>query len=459
LLTTDDSAVSRHRRSFWKTTAASAATTVVLAALMIGPVASGWSQPSTVPSWAVYLGLCLAALLIAPLAVMSGLATAGGLIALRRDSLEAKGRPYAQSAPREGVQTLLTTAMRAVLGRRHFGLCPGDLVEIRSLDEILQTLDGRGTVNGLPFMPEMAAYCGTRARVLRRVDKLNDWVNGTGLKRMHGLVLLEGLRCDGSAHGQCQSSCHLRWQEIWLRPVDRAETASKSSESSPSKQDQLGVLSAFTSRQSDPDTEMRYVCQATELTSGGTPLRKADPRHFARDLLTGNVRPKPLCVGLAIAVFNRVQRRIRGPVFPNYTGTATASPHEVLGLQPGERVRVKSKHLIEPTLNGQRRNRGLWFDREMLRFCGGEYRVKTRAERVIVEKTGELRQVTNPCIILDGVTATGEYLGFNPENEYIFWREIWLEPVSPVFTPSHAALRAARRNVEMTGIPMVSNER
>ena len=37
------------------------------------------------------------------------------------DSLEAKGRPYAES-----VQTLLTTAMRAVLGRRLFGLRPGD---------------------------------------------------------------------------------------------------------------------------------------------------------------------------------------------------------------------------------------------------------------------------------------------------------------------------------------------
>ena len=85
-----------------------------------------------------------------------------------------------------------------------------------------------------------------------------------------------------------ESSCHLRWQEIWLRPVDRAETASKSPESSPSKQDQLEVLSAFTSRQNDPDAEIRYVCQATELTSGGTPMRMADPSHFARDLLTGN---------------------------------------------------------------------------------------------------------------------------------------------------------------------------
>src|SRR5262249_6251978 len=127
------------------------------------------------------------------------------------------------------------------------------------------------------------------------------------------------------------------------------------------------------------------------------------------------------------AFFNRVQRKHGAPVFPNYSvGTTKTSPHEALGLQPGDRVRVKPKRSIEPTLDSQSRNRGLYFDRDMLRFCGGEYRVKARIERLIVERTGELRQLSNPCFVLDGVTATGEYQGFNPENEYIFWREVWL---------------------------------
>jgi hypothetical protein len=93
--------------------------------------------------------------------------------------------------------------------------------------------------------------CGTRARVLRRVDKLNDWINGTGLKRMHGLVLLTCLRCDGSAHGKCQSNCHLRWREEWLRPADRAGSADKFPEQAPPQQSQVAALSAFASRQSD----------------------------------------------------------------------------------------------------------------------------------------------------------------------------------------------------------------
>jgi hypothetical protein len=316
-----------------------------------------------------------------------------------------------------------------VLGSARLGLCPGDVVEVRPLDEILLTLDANGKLDGLPFMPEMAAYCGKSARVFRRVDKLNDWVHGTGLKRMRKLVLLSGLRCDGSAHGMCQSSCHLRWREEWLRPVHGARLTDESTEGASPKKTEIASLSAHASRQNDAGTGVRYVCQATELTAGGVPMHLADPAHYIRDFLTGNVRLQPLCIGVALAAFNRVQRKLRGSPFPRYVGSAAVAPNEALDLQPDELVRVKPKNLIELTLNTQSRNRGLYFDREMIRFCGGEYRVKARLERVIVEKTGELRQLTNPCIILDGVTATGEFQGFNPENEYIFWREVWLERV------------------------------
>ena len=54
------------------------------------------------------------------------------------------------------------------------------------------------------------------------------------------------------------------------------------------------------------------------------------------------------------------------------------------------------------------------------------------------------RQLTNPCIILEGVMSTGEYQGFNPENEYIFWREIWLERVSPAVAAADTAAAGSR---------------
>jgi len=32
-------------------------------------------------------------------------------------------------------------------------------------------------------------------------------------------VHLDDLRCDGSAHGDCQASCLLFWHTAWLTPV------------------------------------------------------------------------------------------------------------------------------------------------------------------------------------------------------------------------------------------------
>lgn len=431
--------MAEYRLSFWKTTVAAAAVALAGVTVLLAVLGLGWTQPG-VWSWVTCLGLGAAVLLVGLATTWFGLVAAGGLIALRRDALEAEGRPYAQDARRESVSGPVIAKWCSALQRRltpgedsraRLGLRPGELIEIRSLEEILGTLDGNGALDGVPFMPEMAAYCGKRARVFRRIDKLNDWVHVTGLKRMRNLVLLEDLRCDGSAHGGCQANCHLRWREAWLRRVEPG--ASSAAADRPHPRANPVDLSRLAMRHDDAAGEIRYVCQATELTAGAAPLDRGDPRHYARDLLTGNVRLGPFVVGVALACFNWAQRYRGGVGFPVYSvGTSKSSPHEALGLGPGERVRVKPKHLIEITLNNRSRNRGLWFDREMLRFCGGEYRVKERVERVIVEKTGELRLLTNPCIILEGVTATGEYLGFNPENEHIFWREIWLERITPL---------------------------
>lgn len=431
--------MAEYRLSYWKTTAAAAALAIIGVAVLFAPLYLEWTRAGVL-TWAAGIGTGVAALSIGLATAWLGLVAAGGLIALRRDALEAEGRPYARGTRRECTLGPLLLKWRASIRRRlalgansraHLGLRPGELVEIRSVDEILRTLDGNGTLEGVPFMPEMVPYCGERARVFRRIDKLNDWVHGTGLRRMRDLVLLKDLRCDGSAHGGCQANCHLRWREAWLRRVG-ADAPSPSPAACPRPRPDPEDLSRFALRQRNDAGEIRYVCQATELTAGAGPLRWGDPRHYARDLLTGNVRLGRFIVGVALACFNWAQRYRGGVGFPVYSvGTSNNSPHEALELRPGELVRVKPKHLIETTLNNRSRNRGLWFDREMLRFCGGEYRVKARVERAIVEKTGELRLLTNPCIILEGVTATGEYLAFNPENEYIFWREIWLERVNP----------------------------
>src|SRR5262245_50958674 len=90
----------------------------------------------------------------------------------------------------------------------------GNIVEVRSKEEILATLDNRGAVDGLPFMPEMLQYCGKRFRVYKRAHKACDTIGKTGSRQMKNAVHLEDLRCDGAAHGGCQAGCLIFWKEV-----------------------------------------------------------------------------------------------------------------------------------------------------------------------------------------------------------------------------------------------------
>jgi len=101
--------------------------------------------------------------------------------------------------------------------RRVLRLQPGEWVEVRSAKEIFATLDGYDKMRGLQFTPEMAKFCGRRFRVYKRVQ--NIILEGSGeLRRINSpTVLLEGVICDGSAHGKCDKSCFLYWREQWLK--------------------------------------------------------------------------------------------------------------------------------------------------------------------------------------------------------------------------------------------------
>ena len=92
-----------------------------------------------------------------------------------------------------------------------------EMVEVRPLAEIMATLDERATLDGLPFMPEMAEYCERRFQVQHTVKKLR--MDRTQAWRIQSVVVLNGLCCKGQAHEDCKKGCHLFWHEAWLRPA------------------------------------------------------------------------------------------------------------------------------------------------------------------------------------------------------------------------------------------------
>jgi len=93
----------------------------------------------------------------------------------------------------------------------------GQSVTVRSLSEILATLDADAKLEGMPFMPEMVPLCGKTFRVHRRAER--TCVEGVGIRSMQNAVFLEGLRCDGSSHGGCQRGCLFFWKDAWLKPA------------------------------------------------------------------------------------------------------------------------------------------------------------------------------------------------------------------------------------------------
>src|SRR5436309_11229205 len=104
-------------------------------------------------------------------------------------------------------------------------LYPGDIVEVKAPDEILQSLDIDGTLGNLPFMPEMVESCGKRFRVSRRA--LKTCMSGSGASTMRAfknndVVVLDDLRCSGLAHDGCQKQCTIFWRDAWLRRVEEA---------------------------------------------------------------------------------------------------------------------------------------------------------------------------------------------------------------------------------------------
>jgi hypothetical protein len=198
----------------------------------------------------------------------------------------------------------------------------GDFVEVRSKEEILATLDDNGTITGLPFMPEMLQHCGKIFRVYKRADKACDTIAKTGSRRMEDAVLLEGVRCDGAAHGGCQAGCLIFWKEAWLRPVQNS--ANKPSLDSQNKylktrcgaQAQRGMtsctedaLTEATLKGSDEkDRGPRYSCQTTELRKATRYLAWWDIRQYIRDLKSRNITARELLRGASIAMFNMAVR-------------------------------------------------------------------------------------------------------------------------------------------------------
>jgi hypothetical protein len=111
------------------------------------------------------------------------------------------------------------------------GIQPGELVRVRSPNEIAATLDETGHNRRLSFDREMLPYCGRTLRVKDRVDRIIDEKTGRMLKIPKDCLILEGAVCSGERSAGrwfCPREIHAFWREAWVEPVDEPADAARS---------------------------------------------------------------------------------------------------------------------------------------------------------------------------------------------------------------------------------------
>lgn len=97
----------------------------------------------------------------------------------------------------------------------------GDMVRIRTREEIIATLNERNKLEGCFFMQEMFNYCGNQYKVIRKVDSFFDEAS-TEMKKARKTYLLEGVHCSGKITGyvtKCDRYCYSFWKESWLEKI------------------------------------------------------------------------------------------------------------------------------------------------------------------------------------------------------------------------------------------------
>ncbi len=277
-------------------------------------------------------------------------------------------------------------------------LSAGDWVEVRSKEEILRTLDEKGQLDGMPFMPEMFAFCGEKMQVYKRAHKTCDTVFPIRGRRVQNAVHLE-TRCNGSSHGGCQAGCLLFWKEEWLKPVSRATdlvTLEKPVATQNANQKLVNIctesaVQIHTQDLGQQGADPVYVCQATRLPYMTSDLSWWELDQYIEDYTSGNIGLWRMFCGMVYSAYyhlsnagiglgrpmrwfyNTFHRLWGATLFPRNSGTipiGQSTPTEVLNLQPGELVRVKSHEEILRTLTTDGKNRGMTWDAELVPYCG-----------------------------------------------------------------------------------------
>ena len=197
----------------------------------------------------------------------------------------------------------------------------GDLVRVRSAGEILATLDDDGMVDGIPFMPEMIAYLDRQFQVSKRIEKICWYTPESSSRKLSNTVLLEDLRCDGTAHGGCQAECRIYWKDEWIERVDAPVPQRRSDAESIEELRAFVTARTRATKSFDTGPEEVFRCQITESLHASTPVPDGGWWQYTGEFRNGNVGlARFLRVVLRLNVWRVAHRLGRQPGMPRFAG-------------------------------------------------------------------------------------------------------------------------------------------
>jgi hypothetical protein len=174
-------------------------------------------------------------------------------------------------------------------------------------------------------------------------------------------------------------------------------------------------------------------CQLQNLPAAGSdPSRGERARTRARQCWAGLTRRAGRVLREPRLVLEKA-RLVAARERPGFRGGPDQVIPPALGLQEGDRVRVKAMPEIRATLDAVGDCQGLGFMPIQAAFCGREFTVRKRVERFFDERTRRMLRIRH-TVILDGVycepPAGGpdDYSGCH-RTCFLFWKEAWLERV------------------------------
>lgn len=96
---------------------------------------------------------------------------------------------------------------------------PEQWVRVLGAEPIARTLDERGALRGLPFVPQQWWTCGRKFRVLRRIQRILD--DRGAMRPIARSVVLDGVGCGGAGGEEgCGRDCPLWFRDEWLEPAE-----------------------------------------------------------------------------------------------------------------------------------------------------------------------------------------------------------------------------------------------